>query len=131
MLSPGPYGGYAKRPLIDRIPLLDPSIPITFIYGDRDWMDNRPAQQIKRRLGREAGAGRVVRCFELEEAGHQLMIDNPESFNDIILKVIHDDEVAAGMSPHTFKYSSPGSLAAIMRMEAAGMRRSMYVPGLV
>ena len=37
MLSPGPYGGYAKRPLIDRIPRLDPSIPITLVYGDRDW----------------------------------------------------------------------------------------------
>jgi len=129
MLSPGPYGGYAKRPLIDRIPALEPNIPITFIYGDRDWMDNRPAQQIKRRLAQQAG--RVVRCFELEGAGHQLMIDQPESFNDIVLKVIHDDEVARGMFPHTIEYSSADSLKAIMRMEAAGMRRSMYQPGLV
>ena len=43
---------------------------------------------------------RVVRCFELEGAGHQLMIDQPDSFNDIVLKAIHDDEVAEGMRPY-------------------------------
>ena len=59
-----------------------------FIYGDRDWMDIRPAQRIKRRLAQDpVSADRVVRCFELEEAGHQLMIDQPDSFNDILLKV--------------------------------------------
>ena len=51
-------------------------------------MDIRPAQRIKRQLAQDpASADRVVRCFELEEAGHQLMIDQPDSFNDILLKV--------------------------------------------
>jgi len=122
MLSPG---AFAKRPLIDRIPNLEPSIPITFIYGDRDWMDIRPARRIKRRLAQDTkSADRVVRCFELEEAGHQLMIDQPDAFNDIVLKSIHDDEVAGGMEPHKFEYSSAGSLEAIRRMEAAGMQNA-------
>mmetsp|Transcript_98105 Transcript_98105/g.280791 ORF Transcript_98105/g.280791 Transcript_98105/m.280791 type:complete len:169 (-) Transcript_98105:87-593(-) len=122
MLSPG---AFAKRPLIDRIPELNPKIPITFIYGDRDWMDIRPAQRIKRRLAQDpVSAGRVVRCFELEEAGHQLMIDQPDSFNDILLQAIHEDEVAMGLRPHKFELSSPSSLEAIMRMEAAGMKNA-------
>lgn len=36
LLSPG---AYARLPLMDRFAELDPQIPVSFIYGDHDWMD--------------------------------------------------------------------------------------------
>lgn len=38
-------GGFARESLIDRIHGL--SIPVTFVYGDRDWMDINAAYEIQ------------------------------------------------------------------------------------
>ena len=39
-------------------------------------------------------------------------------------QAIHEDEVAMGLRPHKFELSSPSSLEAIMRMEAAGIKNA-------
>ena len=39
--------GWAKFPMLHRIPALNPDIPITFIYGARSWIDRFPGQTIK------------------------------------------------------------------------------------
>ncbi len=31
--------GWAARPMLHRIPLMDKNVPITFIYGGRSWVD--------------------------------------------------------------------------------------------
>jgi len=38
LLSPG---AFARYPLMDRFKQLNPNIPVTFIYGDSDWMDKQ------------------------------------------------------------------------------------------
>eukprot|EP00622_Pseudochattonella_farcimen_P005225 FR740794.1.p2 GENE.FR740794.1~~FR740794.1.p2 ORF type:complete len:106 (+),score=20.55 FR740794.1:38-319(+) len=80
-------------------------------------MDIEPAQAIKRRLA--ADPSRVVRCFELSNAGHQLMIDQPESFNNIVLKVINDAEEVSGLTSHDCQIPNQ-ALEAIKKMEDAG-----------
>lgn len=38
-------GGFGRKPLTDRIEGL--KIPVTFVYGDRDWMDKKAAYEIQ------------------------------------------------------------------------------------
>ena len=40
-------GGFARESLIDRVH--DLTIPVTFMYGDRDWMDIKAAYEIQSR----------------------------------------------------------------------------------
>jgi hypothetical protein len=39
--------GWAKYPMLHRIPALRSDIPLTFIYGARSWVDRQPGQLIK------------------------------------------------------------------------------------
>lgn len=34
-------GAWAHSPLMHRLPKVDKSIPVHFIFGDRDWMDSK------------------------------------------------------------------------------------------
>lgn len=33
-------GAWAHSPLKHRLPKVDPSVPVHFMFGDRDWMDS-------------------------------------------------------------------------------------------
>ena len=87
-----------KDPLCYRIPHLDPAIPITFIYGDSDWMDVGAAQAVKRAidLGGADDAGCAASAVRAPmsvhrpgpHSGHQLHIDNPWEFNDVVIKAL-------------------------------------------
>ena len=47
LLSPG---AYARAPLVDRLAELDAKIPVSFIYGDSDWMDKNGGIEAVRRF---------------------------------------------------------------------------------
>ncbi|KIJ19997.1 hypothetical protein PAXINDRAFT_166174 [Paxillus involutus ATCC 200175] len=82
-----PYA-HARMPLVDRIPAL--KIPITFAYGEHDWMDPVGGLQSVEKLrlaGNENG-----RMFAIPNAGHHLYLDNPDAVNDLLineLNVVH------------------------------------------
>lgn len=38
--------GWAKRPMLDRIHLLPPSMPITMLYGSRSWVDSSSGNRV-------------------------------------------------------------------------------------
>ena len=78
MLHPGVI---AKKPLCERVPLLDERIPISFIYGDRDWMTVDHAIAVQR-----AHPNRKFNIGTVEQAGHQLFIDRPIPFNNLVLE---------------------------------------------
>ena len=40
-------GAYARKPLCNRIPLLDSAIGVDYIYGVSDWMDYRSALAVR------------------------------------------------------------------------------------
>lgn len=75
-------GAYARMPIVDRISAL--KIPVTFVYGDHDWMDPSGGQESVERL-RQAGNGRG-RMYMVDDAGHHVYLDNPRAINDLLVK---------------------------------------------
>mmetsp|Transcript_20258 Transcript_20258/g.41512 ORF Transcript_20258/g.41512 Transcript_20258/m.41512 type:complete len:514 (-) Transcript_20258:102-1643(-) len=89
-------GAVAKEPLCDRIPFLDSSLPLTFIYGETDWMDVGAGRDTMRstRIQRTSKPSEPsdpsppgsVGVLQLERCGHQLYIENPKDFSAAVLK---------------------------------------------
>ncbi|XP_057666095.1 (Lyso)-N-acylphosphatidylethanolamine lipase isoform X1 [Diorhabda carinulata] len=73
--------GWAKNPMVNRIDKLDPSIPITLLYGSRSWIDNSAGEIIKNKRKQS-----VVRLQVVTGAGHHVYADKPEAFNQIVLE---------------------------------------------
>ncbi|KAG7448992.1 alpha/beta-hydrolase [Guyanagaster necrorhizus] len=75
-------GAYARMPIVDRISAL--KIPVTFVYGDHDWMDPEGGQESVERL-RQSGNGQG-RMYIVNNAGHHVYLDNAKLVNDLLLK---------------------------------------------
>jgi pimeloyl-ACP methyl ester carboxylesterase len=74
---------WARDPLASRIQAARGlGVPAALLYGDRDWMDPRPALRLASAL--PAAAGVTVEI--VPNAGHNLMIDNPEETNAAIIR---------------------------------------------
>jgi cardiolipin-specific phospholipase len=115
-------GAYARRPAINRIQevgrqvipqsdgskaLKETGIPIVFMYGENDWMDVAGGLAAQEKLNKakleallhgtdeekrnENGSARVVL---IPKAGHHLYLDNPDEFNDVILKELKETKEA-------------------------------------
>ena len=75
---------WAKRPMLNRIdPELDPSVPISFIYGNRSWMDPSTGEKV-----RELRTLSYVRVYRIARAGHHVHADKPEEFNQAVNNVL-------------------------------------------
>ncbi|KAF9468986.1 Alpha/Beta hydrolase protein [Collybia nuda] len=79
ILAPGTH---ARMPLVDRIAAL--KIPITFVYGDHDWMDPEGGRESVERL-RQAGNGKG-RMYIISHAGHHVYLDNVKAVNELLVK---------------------------------------------
>ncbi|EDR14734.1 uncharacterized protein LACBIDRAFT_305719 [Laccaria bicolor S238N-H82] len=75
-------GAHARMPIVDRIDAL--KIPVTFVYGDHDWMDPIGGQQSVERL-RQAGNGQG-RMYIVNNAGHHVYLDNTRAVNELLIK---------------------------------------------
>ncbi|KAI0796471.1 alpha/beta-hydrolase [Abortiporus biennis] len=84
LLAPG---AHARRPLVDRVHQL--KIPVTFVYGDNDWMDPEGGAASVENL-RQAGNGQG-RMYIVPHAGHHLYLDNPKATNDLLIKELNRD----------------------------------------
>merc|ERR1712110_585261 len=79
-------GAFAKRPLCTRIPSLEPGLPISFCYGSDDWMDIDSGHGVADIMNNEGACTRPdVLVHEVANSGHQLYIDQPVEFNQVIL----------------------------------------------
>lgn len=74
--------GWAKYPMIHRLPALRNDVPITFIYGARSWIDRKPGDCIK-----DLRTNSFVDVHILPGAGHHVYADRCEEFNSYVLKV--------------------------------------------
>mmetsp|Transcript_3563 Transcript_3563/g.7400 ORF Transcript_3563/g.7400 Transcript_3563/m.7400 type:complete len:108 (+) Transcript_3563:170-493(+) len=79
-------GAWAKRPLCERLGLLKVH-SVDFIYGETDWMDHRHAEKVA-----QIGSGPRMSVKLVQDAGHQLFVDNPTGTGEAI------EEVVAGKS---------------------------------
>ncbi|KAL7424896.1 hypothetical protein Q5752_000582 [Cryptotrichosporon argae] len=81
LLAPG---AYARMPIIDRVHRL--KIPVTFLYGDNDWMDVEGGRASARRLAK-AGNDKA-KVYVVPGAGHHLYLDNPDFTNKVVREAI-------------------------------------------
>jgi cardiolipin-specific phospholipase len=79
-----PYA-HAHMPLVDRIHAL--KIPITFVYGEHDWMDPVGGLQSLEKL-RRAG-NQNGRMSAVPNAGHHLYLDNTTAVNDLLIEELN------------------------------------------
>ncbi|KAG8961629.1 hypothetical protein FRC03_005139 [Tulasnella sp. 419] len=75
-------GAHARLPLVDRISAL--KMPVTFLYGEDDWMDPNGGSESVRRL--RAAGNLESRNYIVPYSGHHLYLDNPEAVNNLLLK---------------------------------------------
>ncbi|XP_035795733.1 (Lyso)-N-acylphosphatidylethanolamine lipase-like [Anopheles albimanus] len=68
--------GWPINPMLKRIDQIDPSIPMTFIYGSESWIDLEAGEITKAKR-----ANSFVEVKIIENASHHLYADFPEIFN--------------------------------------------------
>ncbi|TDL29256.1 alpha/beta-hydrolase [Rickenella mellea] len=72
----------ARLPLVDRISAFKG--PVTFVYGDHDWMDPVGGLESVEKL-REAGNNQA-QFYIIKNAGHHVYLDNAKAVNDLLYK---------------------------------------------
>ncbi|RKP38860.1 Alpha/Beta hydrolase protein [Dimargaris cristalligena] len=83
----------ARNPLASR--LHDLKVPTVFMYGETDWMDYR---------GAEAAAARMrvpTKIVHIGDAGHNLMVENPEDFNAFLIQEMKEGPHLSGQETPT------------------------------
>jgi len=82
-----PYA-HARMPLVDRVSAL--KIPITFVYGEHDWMDPQGGLQSLENL-RKAG-NYDSKMYNIPYAGHHVYLDNPKAVNELLIAELDEAE---------------------------------------
>lgn len=90
---------WAAKPLVSRLPNLDPKVPVTFLYGEHTWMDKWIGLHLTDVLGSRA------QYAILPDAGHHVYVDNARDFNKAVdlaiqhkLKQISDHQMEIALS---------------------------------
>lgn len=92
LLKPSVFG---RLPLIHRIPLLNVQ-SCSFLYGETDWMDSNGGLGVEsicreRKMNNLSAPSVVV--HQVRQAGHLLMLENSEEFNNgLIMVSLSNDE---------------------------------------
>eukprot|EP01132_Coremiostelium_polycephalum_P003326 gene3326-4169_t len=71
--------GWAANPLFERLKKIDPSIDITFIYGEHSWIDRSSGYLLQREMKN------IKDIIVIDNAGHHVYIDNIEHFHTSVL----------------------------------------------
>ena len=81
------YFGWAKRPMLHRIPAdLNPDLPVSIIYGSRSWMYRLNTSVMQ--LFQETRSDSYVATHLIEEATHHVHADKPEQFNATVRSIL-------------------------------------------
>ncbi len=80
---------YAINPLEDESRLGNPdlALPISFFYGDIDWMDYRGGERV---MSKNAFHRSLSNMYIIENSDHHMYLDNPEEFAERIIRDIND-----------------------------------------
>ncbi|KAJ9476107.1 Cardiolipin-specific deacylase 1, mitochondrial [Pseudozyma hubeiensis] len=80
-------GAYARRPMVDRIERL--KMPMSFLYGEHDWMDVRGGKEAVKRLRKQGNS--KTNCFVVPNSGHHIYLDNPSPYNSLIARILRGE----------------------------------------
>uniref|UniRef100_H3HDA6 AB hydrolase-1 domain-containing protein n=1 Tax=Phytophthora ramorum TaxID=164328 RepID=H3HDA6_PHYRM len=75
-------GAHAIRPLVDVLLPENVKMPLTFIYGEFDWMDYHNGQGIVERFKEK---GRAADLYRVPDGGHQMFLENPDEFSRVLI----------------------------------------------
>eukprot|EP00177_Eucheuma_denticulatum_P004591 GFKZ01008355.1.p1 GENE.GFKZ01008355.1~~GFKZ01008355.1.p1 ORF type:complete len:420 (+),score=36.30 GFKZ01008355.1:105-1262(+) len=84
-------GAYARRPLCER--LVGVTVPVAFLYGDRDWMSADAGTEVTKRMRVKSWVKKIA------GAGHHVYFDNAAEFNQLVLQActeVADGRIADG-----------------------------------
>lgn len=87
LLAPG---AWAREPLHNQLAQI--KMNTIFIYGSRDWMDYRHAEQAAEKMTVP------TKIIQINDADHQLYLDNPKEFNQVIIDEINNDITTTDIS---------------------------------
>lgn len=88
-------GAWARLPIATRAADLRKELPVSFIYGESDWMDVEAGRDVVRRL-REWGNTGGGRTFVVPHAGHNVHIDNPRALDRLLGRILDAKADASG-----------------------------------
>ncbi|XP_047446134.1 (Lyso)-N-acylphosphatidylethanolamine lipase [Mugil cephalus] len=71
--------GWAKRPMLQRVHLLPPSMPVTMVYGAQSWVDSSSGDEVVQ-IRSEAN----TKVLLINGASHHVYADQPEEFNRVV-----------------------------------------------
>jgi len=71
--------GFAANPMIERLPDLHHSVPVTLFFGESSWIDRVSGHKLKDLLGDRASIHIVPK------AGHHIYVDNHPFFNSTVI----------------------------------------------
>lgn len=71
--------GWAKRPMLQRVHLLPPSMPVTMLYGARSWVDSSSGNKAAEIRGKAH-----TKVLLINNASHHVYADQPEDFNKVV-----------------------------------------------
>ncbi|XP_024130220.1 (Lyso)-N-acylphosphatidylethanolamine lipase isoform X3 [Oryzias melastigma] len=71
--------GWAKRPMLQRVHLLPPSMPVTMLYGAVSWVSSSSGDKAAEIRGKAH-----TRVMLIDEASHHVYADQPEEFNKVV-----------------------------------------------
>ncbi|KIJ56901.1 hypothetical protein M422DRAFT_40473 [Sphaerobolus stellatus SS14] len=75
-------GAHARLPLVDRVAPL--KMPVTFVYGEHDWMDPEGGLAAVQNL--RAAGNKHSKLVVVPGAGHHVYLDNHNFVNDLMIK---------------------------------------------
>lgn len=83
------FTGLFTRHLLARDPIMDSihqlhAKKLLLVYGDHDWMNKHAGYRLVAILN-EKKQGKYASYVEIPDAGHNLFLDNPSSFNDNLI----------------------------------------------
>lgn len=74
-------GPWPMNPIGERMKSLHTDIPLTFVYGQKSWLDPQPGFMIK-----ESRPNSYTHIEIIETAGHKVFSDDEIIFNSIVLQ---------------------------------------------
>lgn len=85
-------GMWAINPLESEIRLSNPgfNLPMSFFYGDRDWMDEDAGRRIVSKNKYESS--KLSAVYTVNNSDHHMYLDNPEEFAKLIIADIYFTE---------------------------------------
>ncbi|XP_041925211.1 (Lyso)-N-acylphosphatidylethanolamine lipase isoform X2 [Alosa sapidissima] len=73
---------WAKRPMLQRVHLLPPSLPVTMLYGALSWVDSSSGDRVVQIRGQSP-----TRVMVIPNASHHVYADQYEDFNSVVQRL--------------------------------------------